>query len=249
MTDSAEIIAEEVDGADEAQAGKEKLTGTVTGLTLAGALVDIGKEKPGFVHLARVQENRVNKLEDVLKVGQEVQVWVLREDDRRDHIDLTMLEPLGMEWRELHKGMVVKGTVERIENFGAFVEIGAERPGLVHISEMAHRYIRNPHEIVKVGEEVEAQILQVNRRRKQIKLSLKALIDQGDPLENFSGDFTDVPEVDDTPVPTALEMALRQAMQKSEANEEKAAAAAEESAGDEREDILARTLAGYEPTE
>jgi ribosomal protein S1 len=247
MSNDAEII--EVEGAEEAQAGKEKTTGTVKALTLAGALVDIGKEKPGFVHLARVQQEPVNKLEDVLKIGQDVEVWVLREDERRDHIDLTMIEPLGLEWRELHKGMVVKGTVQRIENFGAFVEIGAERPGLVHISEMAHRYIRNPHEIVKIGEEVEAQILQVNRRRKQIKLSLKSLIEQADPLEQLASDFVDDEEEDDTPVPTAMEMALRQAMQKSEASEQSVAEAEEASRADEREDVLARTLAGYTPSE
>jgi small subunit ribosomal protein S1 len=86
-----------------------------------------------------------------------------------------MLKPLDLEWREIKSGMVVKGTVVRLEKFGAFVEIGAERPGLIHISEMAHGYVRTPSEVVKEGDEVEAQVLEVNRRKKQIKLSLKAL--------------------------------------------------------------------------
>ena len=70
----------------------------------------------------------------------------------------------------------VKGKIVRLEKFGAFVEIGAERPGLVHISEMAHGYVKVPGDVVKEGDEVEAQVLEVNRRKKQIKLSMKALL-------------------------------------------------------------------------
>jgi predicted RNA-binding protein with RPS1 domain len=114
------------------------------------------------------------KVEDVLQVGQEVEVWVKKV--KEDHIELTMLKPLDLEWRDLKKGMTVKGKVVRLEKFGAFVEIGAERPGLVHISEMAHGYVRTPSEVVNEGDEVEAQVLDINRRKKQIKLSLKALL-------------------------------------------------------------------------
>jgi small subunit ribosomal protein S1 len=80
-----------------------------------------------------------------------------------------------MEWREVKVGNTVKGKVVRLEKFGAFVEIGAERPGLVHISEMAHGYVKVPGDVVKEGDEIEAQIIEVNRRKKQIKLSMKAL--------------------------------------------------------------------------
>ena len=86
-----------------------------------------------------------------------------------------MIKPLALEWREIKKDMVVKGTVTKLEKFGAFVEIGAERPGLVHISEMAHSYVRQPSDVLKEGDEVEAQVLEVNKRKKQIKLSMKAL--------------------------------------------------------------------------
>jgi predicted RNA-binding protein with RPS1 domain len=86
-----------------------------------------------------------------------------------------MLKPLDLEWRELKKGMNVKGKVTRLATYGAFVDIGAEREGLIHISELAHGYVRTPSEVIKEGDEVEAQVLDVNRRKKQIKLSLKAL--------------------------------------------------------------------------
>jgi len=71
--------------------------------------------------------------------------------------------------------MIVKGKVVRLESYGAFVDIGAERPGMVHVSELAHGYVKTPGEIVKEGDEVEAKVLDVNRKKKQIKLSMKAL--------------------------------------------------------------------------
>src|SRR4030067_3307861 len=71
--------------------------------------------------------------------------------------------------------MVVTGTVMRLEKFGAFVDIGAERPGLVHISEMTHDFIRTPGDVVKEGDEVEVKVLDVLKPKKQIKLSMKAL--------------------------------------------------------------------------
>ena len=93
----------------------------------------------------------------------------------KDRIELTMIKPLGLEWREIDKDMVLKGKVVRIENFGVFVDIGAERPGLVHISEITHDYIKTPNDVVKEGDEVQVKVLAVNRQKKQIKLSMKAL--------------------------------------------------------------------------
>ena len=85
-----------------------------------------------------------------------------------------MIEPLMLEWREMKPDMVVKGKVSRLEAYGAFVDFGAERPGLVHVSEISHDYIKSPSEVLKEGDEVEAKILDVDRRKKQIRLSIKA---------------------------------------------------------------------------
>jgi small subunit ribosomal protein S1 len=162
---------------------KMHFKGRVMKTSLAGALIDIGAEQPAVIHISQMvpdaEQEPIKRVEDVLQQGQEVEVWVRKV--RGDHIELTMIKPLDLEWREIKKGMTVKGTVTRLEKFGAFVEIGAERPGLIHISEMAHGYVRTPGDVVKEGDEVEAEVLDVNRRKKQIKLSMKAL--QPEPVK------------------------------------------------------------------
>jgi small subunit ribosomal protein S1 len=151
---------------------KTHLTGKVIKTTIAGAIVDIGQKVPGVIHISQLKKDSVNRVEDVVQVGQTIDLWVRRAHD--DRIELTMVEPLMLEWREMKPDMVVKGKVERLEAYGAFVNIGAERPGLVHVSEISHDYVKNPSEVLKVGEEVEAKILDVDRRKKQIRLSIKA---------------------------------------------------------------------------
>lgn len=159
---------------------KMQYTGKVIKVSLAGAVIDIGMEKPAVLHISQIvspDNSPVKRVEDILTVGCDVQVWVKRvmKKDGEERVELTMLQPLALEWRELKVGNSVKGKVVRLEKFGAFVEIGAERPGLVHISEMAHGYVKLPGDVVKEGDEVEAQILEINRKKKQIKLSIKAL--------------------------------------------------------------------------
>jgi ribosomal protein S1 len=151
---------------------KAHLTGKVIKTTIAGAIVDIGQKVPGVIHISQLQKDPVNRVEDVVQVGQAVEVWVRRVHD--DRVELTMVEPLMLEWREMKPDMVVKGKVSRLEAYGAFVDIGAERPGLVHVSEISHDYIKNPSEVLKEGDEVDAIILEVDRRKKQIRLSIKA---------------------------------------------------------------------------
>jgi small subunit ribosomal protein S1 len=181
---------------------KQQFTGKVVKATLAGAIVDIGLDKPGIVHISNLQAEPVKKVEDVVKPGQEVKVWIRRVHQDANHIDLTMIEPLALEWREIKKDMTVVGNVVRIENFGAFIDIGAERPGLCHISELTHDYIRSTEEAVKVGEEVEAKVLDFNRRKKQIKLSINAM--EARPVIE--------PDENEEPVLTAMEIAFRKAM-------------------------------------
>ena len=154
---------------------KDKLTGTVVKTMLAGVIVDIGLDVPGVVHISRIQETPVNRAQDVVEIGQTVDVWVRQVFPDRNRIELTMVEPLPLEWREIKKDSIIKGTVTRLEKYGAFIDIGAERAGLVHISELAHGFIDSPSDVVKEGDEVEIKVLSVNRRRKQIKLSMKAL--------------------------------------------------------------------------
>ena len=230
---------------------KMQFNGTVVKTTLAGAVVDIGVEIPGVVHISQLQKEPVNKVEDVVQVGKPVIVWVRRVEPKRERLELTMIEPLPLEWREIEKGMVVKGEVTRIEKFGVFVEMGAERPGLVHISEITHEYIKDPQQEVKVGDEVEAKVLDVNRRKKQIKLSMKALeekpVYEPKPVSKKKAKSARPAETEEQEeaIPTAMEMALREAMEKSSPETEKDAGETkvkEDNTDPELDQILSRTL-------
>jgi ribosomal protein S1 len=242
---------------DSADSGEIKrkthFTGTVVKTMLAGAVVDIGLGIPGVVHISQIQKDPVNKVEDVIKVGQSVDVWVRRVPPKKDHIELTMIKPLALEWKEMDKDMVLKGKVVKLEKFGVFVDVGAERPGLVHISEMTHDYVKSPAEVVKEGDEVEVKILNVNRQKKQIKLSMKALEEppvkvakEVQRFERQSGRFDAAPaapEEKEEPIPTALEFALREAMEKSNAKRtDNRTLRGSKKKNMEIEDILSRTL-------
>jgi ribosomal protein S1 len=169
----------------------------------------------------------VKRVEDVIHEGDEVDVWVRRVSPKKGRIELTMIQPLGLEWGEIKKDMVITGKVVRLEKFGVFVDIGAERPGLVHISEMTHDFIRTPGDVVKEGDEVEVKVLDVIKPKKQIKLSMKALQDKPEEVLKTTIEKIDkrehlgreqekekeiVEEVKEVPVPTAMEVALREAM-------------------------------------
>ena len=266
-------VAEVEDRSNEIKP-KMHFSGTVAKTVLAGAFVELGLDKPGYIHISQLvnpsTDQPIKRVEDVIQVGQTVEVWVRKVKD--DHYDLTMIKPLDLEWREIKSGMVVKGTVVRLEKFGAFVEIGAERPGLIHISEMAHGYVRTPSEVVKEGDEVEAQVLEVNRRKKQIKLSLKALQEvpvKEEPVkmvetspapreklpkrrrrnrgEEASGEMVELPlstaaETPEESDPTYMEIAMREAMEKAKARKSQQKEKRKKYSSSEQEDILSRTL-------
>jgi len=207
---------------------KQKYEGKVMKTSLQGAIVDIGENLPGFLHISQVVDSAnpnaaVINLEDVLKVGDTLTVWVKR--ILKDRVELTMREPLELEWREIKPEMVLHGKVVRVENFGAFVEIGAERPGLVHVSELSHNYVRVPSEVVKVGDEVDVKVLEVDKRKKQIKLSMKALQDEPEveapprktARKGKAKKEVEVFEVEnELPDPTYMEIAMRKAMDRAE---------------------------------
>jgi len=241
---------------------KMHLKGKVMKTTKAGAIVEIGVEKPALLHVSQISmegEQPILRVEDALKEGQEVDVYV--RNVRDDRIEVSMFKPLQLEWREIDKDMVLKGKVVELEKFGAFVDIGAERPGLVHISELTQGYVKNASEVVSIGDEVEVKVLDFNRRRKQIKLSMKALQPGLDEIEGVKitpahagrkkkkpGKKESVSEVTETPVenePTFMEIAMREAMEKAgmEAPEIKGKQPKRnKKKSSEQEDILSRTL-------
>jgi len=236
---------------------KTHFTGTVLKTTLAGALVDIGLEVPGVVHISQLQMEPVNRVEDVVQVGQTVDVWVRRVVPKKQRVELTMIKPLDLEWREINKNMVVKGKVTRLEKFGVFVEIGAERPGLVHISEMTQGYIKSPSDLVSEGDEIEVKVLDVNRHKKQIRLSMKAL---EEPVERYTKSspqtreqpkekVVETEEIEE-PAPTAMAMALKEAMERSRDSSQPVEGKQKnrsKASSDQMEDILNRTLENRPP--
>ena len=251
---------------------KMKFTGKVVKTSLAGALIDIGTAQPAVLHISQItppeKDKAIKRVEDVIKVGDEITTWVRRV--REDHIELTMIEPLPLEWRDIKEGMVVKGKVVRLEKFGAFVEIGAERPGLIHISELAQGYVRTPDEVVKEGDEVEAKVLEVIKRKKQIKLSIKALMPE---LENTTiVERSEAPsfgkesgrrkgkrkqaekaieaqqiETPEEPEPTSMQMAWEAAMEREKNIKNGMENRKTKTISQEQEEILARTLEKKQP--
>jgi len=152
------------------------MTGTVKRLTDFGAFVDVGGID-GLVHISEVSWQRVGHPQDVLKVGEQVEVKVLEVIPERERISLSIRQALPDPWSkisdEFQVGENIKGNVTRIVNFGAFVEIIPGVEGLVHISQMADLHVKHPSEIIKEGEEVEAKVLDINIENKRISLSIK----------------------------------------------------------------------------
>ena len=244
---------------------KTKLSGKILKTTLAGALVDIGQGLPGVIHISQLQQEAVNKVEDVVKEGQVVDVWVRRV--KKDRIELTMIEPLGFEWKEIVPDLIVKGKVVRLETYGAFVDFGAERPGLIHVSELTRGYVKTASEVVKEGDEIEAKVLDVDRRKRQIRLSMKALqpeiveeakperperearkqgVGTGDKRKSKGKKAEDSyemeVEVSNEPQYTAMQMAWQAALERSKGRGKVRTKSYKPAANEEHEDIFHRTL-------
>lgn len=233
---------------------KMKLTGTVKRLELYGAFIDVGLDVNALVHISKLGKERVNRVSDILNVGDEVAVWVEKVDAASQQIMVTMVEPLAVEWSDLKDGQVYTGRISRLENFGAFVDIGAEREGLVHISELSHDYVKHPSEVYSVGDEVQVQVLGFSKRKRRIDLSIKALLAEPEPVaaadygkdrgygrrEEIYDDYEDEAEEQ---LPTAMEIALRKAMgdfvpDKPKGRKRKG----KKQLRQQQEDILSRTL-------
>lgn len=175
---------------------KMRLEGVVRKIELYGAFVDIGLERDGLIHISQLSEKPVRRVADVLKEGQRVTVWVTQVDPQQGRVALTMIKPPDVEWKDLAEGQTYVGRVVRVERYGLFVDIGAERPGFLHVREMGPF---NRPEMYKVGDEVEVQILQVDRRKKRIDLTLSP---------------TELPPLDEeVEVVSPIELAFRKALE------------------------------------
>jgi small subunit ribosomal protein S1 len=213
-----------------------KLRGKVTRVGLSGAFVDIGLRQKGWVHISQLSKDPINRVTDVLEEGDEITVWIRRVDRGEKRIHLTMIEPPERTFRDLKPGVIIEGIVTRLTPFGAFVDVGVGRDGLVHVSELAPGYVEDPSEIVSVGEKVEVKVLNVDRQKRQIELGMKDIPIEEDKEEEL--------------FPTIMELAIKEALERRE--EEKEASGDKKTKRSEKRipwseqsDIITRTLRSH----
>ena len=159
-------------------AAGDVLDGKVARLTNFGAFIDLGGVD-GLVHVSEISYERVGKPSDVLKVGEDVKVKVLAVDPEKDRISLSIKQTLPQPWDDIEEkvaeGDVLDGKVKRLTSFGAFVEVFPGVEGLVHISQISHKHIATPNEVLTSGQDVKVKVLNVNGEDRRLALSIKAL--------------------------------------------------------------------------
>lgn len=163
------------------------LEGKVQRLTSFGAFVDLGGID-GLVHISQLAHEHVEKASDVVSEGDVIKVEVLSVDRDNERISLSRKTLLPGPWanisEQISKGQVVQGTVKRLVNFGAFVEVAPGVEGLVHISQIANRHIGTPQEVLEVGQEIDVKVLDINEEEERMSLSIKE-IEQEQEAEDY----------------------------------------------------------------
>ena len=154
------------------------VTGKVARITSFGAFIDLGGVD-GLVHLTELSHERNVSPKSVVTVGEEVEVKILDLNEEEGRVSLSLKATTPGPWdgveQKLAKGDVVEGTVKRLTDFGAFVEVLPGIDGLVHVSQISHKRIENPKEALTVGQEVTVKVLDVNADAERVSLSIKAL--------------------------------------------------------------------------
>lgn len=157
------------------------LDGKVQRIASFGAFVDIGGVD-GLVHISQLSHEHVEKVSDVVTEGQEVKVKVLSVDRDSERISLSIKDTLPGPWENIEeqapRGSVHTGTVKRLVSYGAFVEVLPGVEGLVHISQVAHKHIATPHEVLTEGQEVQVKVLDANKEEKRLSLSIKEMVEK-----------------------------------------------------------------------
>lgn len=195
--DSKIILSRKVIEQEEIKNKKEKFwneikqgeirRGTVSKIMNFGAFVDLGEEE-GLIHISELSFRKVKSANEVVAVGQTVEVYVLEVDREKKRISLS-LKALGENpWDNISdrfkEGNVLEGTVTRVLEFGAFVEISDGLEGLVHVSEISDENIGNPSNILKPLDKVKVKILNIDKENKRISLSIKEAKER--VVEDFS---------------------------------------------------------------
>lgn len=209
-----------------------EVRGQIRHLGRYGALVDIGTGQDALLHISQLSGDE--------QPGAEIKAYVFK--TRQDgHVALALSPPNLVPWRSIKPGSRYTGQVTRVENFGIFVDFGAARPGMVHISEMADGYVKSPADVVSVGQEVEVRVLKKKSgRSRQIDLSMKPLPGEAAMSAN---------DADEEDVPTSMAQAFQRAMagrqdEQRGNNSVKARRSSKREFRAQQDDIIARTLRG-----
>ena len=167
------------------------LEGVIKNLTSFGVFVDLGGVD-GLIHITDISWGRVNHPEEVLEVGQKINIVVLDYDEEKKRISLGMKQLTPHPWdtipEDVVEGYKLKGKVVNIEDYGAFIEIFPGVEGLVHVSEMSwSTHLKSPQEYVKLNDEVDAVVLSIDREERKLSLGLKQL--HSDPWANIDNKY------------------------------------------------------------
>src|SRR5512145_236249 len=185
---------------------RQEVKGTVKRLELYGAFVDIGIGQDALLHISQLGKPNVRNVEDVVKAGDEITAYVLKVDKEAGRVALSLVRPPSLSWDDIQEGMTLQGKVTRLETYGAFLDVGAERDAMVHVSELSSGYVNSPSDVVKVGDVVEGRVIKINRKKRQIDMSLKA--PEQAAIRSIQAEVAE----EEGDLPTAMELALRQAM-------------------------------------
>ena len=154
------------------------VTGKVARITSFGAFIDLGGVD-GLVHLTELSHERNVSPKSVVTVGEEIEVKVLDLNEEEGRVSLSLKATTPGPWdgveQKLAAGDVIEGTVKRLTDFGAFVEVLPGIDGLVHISQISHKRVENPKDVLSVGQDVTVKVLEVNADAERVSLSIKAL--------------------------------------------------------------------------
>jgi len=182
----------------------DEIEGKVSGLTTYGAFVNLGAAD-GLIHISELSWDRVANVADVLQVGQDIRVKVIKLDPDTSRISLS-LRQLGQDpWDHIEKrfppGAIVEGEVTKIKKYGAFLQIGDGIEGLLHISELAWEHVEHTEDVVQVGQHLRVRVLQADRSRRRISLSLKQVEDAStrpaeSEVSDYPGEIERVPEAE-----------------------------------------------------
>jgi small subunit ribosomal protein S1 len=157
--------------------------GIVSGLCSFGAFVDLGGAD-GLVHISELSWDHVDDPKDVLQIGDEVEVQVLKVDRQRDRIGLSMKRLHPEPWDQVDEnyyiGQLVDASITKLTDFGAFARLEDGIEGLVHISELSEEHVSHPREVVQKGDSLKLRVIDIDSARRRIGLSLRRAIDQFD---------------------------------------------------------------------